>query len=537
MTYTFRTAYESDALLQKDLVDAAGLHGLARKGGLDVTAFASSFAELLEELDEMGAFAPIAFAPQGYEQARLHALVGQPELIFRDEAGWKAWQSYAYSDGVRDDRVTALYSPWQLLYLPRAIEMRSMRVVVADLRDPKEAAKIAVNASELIEAHYDAWTSLDEGWRRLVLLLVRLQNRYWPFVGTWTMPIDPKTRSYVNPLPAERRRFRVRGALSDLGLQPEDVRGYYERLAFEIQRLDPIPDWWVARRSATRNRRERMKGKARQVETLWDAAQVLRFFYRALTRTVLPDADKVGWDPETVRRVLGHEPRMYYDRGDLVRFLGRQELYPHQLHLFVEGDCEDAMFPRLIEAVRGSAEAEGVKLTNLRGIGNLDRRYRELFEGFAAYAQHAFLIADREGRIGRYVAELQNDGLIEPAAVSLWKENLEEDNFSDAELVRAAKAAAREAGGELKGLHGTTLRASYERRRQLPSGGPATVVAELLRLCRDPKHGSVPIRKTELADKLADVILAELRSGTTWEKLRRQRPIYDVLERLVQFTA
>jgi hypothetical protein len=81
------------------------------------------------------------------------------------------------------------------------------------------------------------------------------------------------------------------------------------------------------------------------------------------------------------------------------------------------------------------------------------------------------------------------------------------------------------------------LRASYERRRQLPSGGPATVVAELLRLCRDPQHGSVPVKKTVLAGKLADVLLAELSARGSWENLRRRRPIYAVLERLAQFIA
>jgi hypothetical protein len=536
MAYSFRTAYESGAFLQRDLVDGSGLHNLARKGGIEVPAFSSSFAELLEELDEVGAFCPIAFGPQGYEQARFHSLLGRPELVFRDEAGWEPWQTYAYSDDVRD-RVTALYSPWQLLYLPRALEMRTMPVVVQALRDPRQAAAAARKFAEIVDVHYEVWTSLDAGWKPLVLLLVRLQNRYWPLVGTWTMPIDPNTRTYVNPLPAERRRFRARKALAELELDVHAVHAYYERLAFNIQNIDPIPDWWIARRSVTRARSERMKGKARQVETLWDAAQVLRLFYRALTRRVLPDADKVGWDPDSIRRVLGHEPRMYYDRGDLTRFLERQELYPNQVHLFVEGDCEEAMFPRLLEALRGPVEAEGVRLTNLRGIDNLDRRYRELFEGFAAYARHAFLVADREGRIGRYVAELQKDGLIDAAAVWLWQRNLEEDNFSDGELVRAARAAAREAGGELKGLHGTTLRASYERRRQLPSGGPATVVDELLRLCRHPEHGSVPITKKQLAAKLTDILLGERRDASSWESLRRRRPIYVALERLLQFIA
>lgn len=134
MAYSFRAAYESGAFLQKDLIDAGVFHRLARNAGIEVTAFASSFEELLEELDQAGAFCPIAFAPDGYEESRFHGRTGQPELIFREEVDFRPWRTYSWDDGQRD-RVTALYSPWQLIYLTKALEQRSMTVPLALLRD------------------------------------------------------------------------------------------------------------------------------------------------------------------------------------------------------------------------------------------------------------------------------------------------------------------------------------------------------------------------------------------------------------------
>lgn len=318
----------------------------------------------------------------------------------------------------------------------------------------------------LITNRYRGWAVTNESWRALILLLVRVQNRYWPYVGQFAMEFDPKYGRYVDPIPRERRRFRARPALAELELSIDDVRTWYERLAYEARWIDPLPDWWVLRRSASRHGRERLKGPARRVEIYWDAAQILRLFYRTLTRRILPDMNAVGHHPDHTEATLGHKPRLYYDRGDLTRFLRSHGLYPHQLHLFVEGDCEEIIFPALIGELRGPAEAEGVRVTNLRGIDNLHRRYRELFEGFAAYARHAFLIADREGQIARYARELREAGLVVPEAIALWAKNLEEDNFKDAELVRAAKAGARAMGAELRGLTGRGLREAPAPRRR-----------------------------------------------------------------------
>lgn len=536
--YSFREAYESGGFLQQDLVDCSELDSLAGKYG--IASLGTDREKLLEELDEVGAFCPIAFAPSGYQLTRYHALSGQPELVFRDEAGFSPWKTYTWDDDVHE-RVTALYSPWQLLYLDEARERRTMPVPVNELRNPSRAASVPERWGRIAEAYFKRWSSIDSRWRPLVLLMVRLQNRYWPHVGPWTWPIDPKTHDHVNPFPRERRLFVARAALDQLELTAEDVEGYYQSLSFEIQRRDPIGHWWILRRSATEFERGRFQREAREVEKFWEAAAILRMFYRALTRRVLADVDAVGHDHHFTEAALGHPARLYYDRGDLIRFLKAHHLYPHQLHLFVEGHSEAVIFPALIAAIHGSVEAQGVRLTNLRGIDNLHERYRELFEGFASYARHAFLIADKEGLIARYVKGLVEDKLIDPEAVFLWDDErgnfqLEETNFSDAELVRAARAAAIGAGGRLVSLSGKMVRRSFEERRErLRAAGPKTFTDELLRLASDPDRGSVPLGKVQLAEKLRDLLLSELAEAQSWDALLRRRQVYRALTRLLEF--
>jgi hypothetical protein len=248
---------------------------------------------------------------------------------------------------------------------------------------------------------------------------------------------------------------------------------------------------------------------------------------------LLPDAHFSGKDPRWEERILGHERRLFYDQADLLRFLSRNDFYPHQVHVFVEGASEEVMLTMILEASLGPLEGYGIRFTDLGGIDNLGKRHQELFAGFAEYARAPVLVTDNESEITRYVDDLIAQKLINPQGVWRWQMNLEEDNFSDAELTRAVAAIARERGFRLRGLNGRVVRASFEHRQDLPSGAPATFVDELLRLARHPEHGSILVSKPELAAKLTEQTLAELQAGD-FEQLRKKRPILSVAEMIMQ---
>jgi hypothetical protein len=183
------------------------------------------------------------------------------------------------------------------------------------------------------------------------------------------------------------------------------------------------------------------------------------------------------------------------------------------------------MLKTILETWVGSLDESGIQFTNLRGVGNIHERHRELFEGFANYSRAAVLIADPEGDIARYVAALIRDRLINSEGVFIWSKNLEEDNFSDAELVRAVTAVGRQRGVPLRRLSGAAVRRSFnERRERLGRDGPAAFVEELLRLAADPEHRAVRVSKPELAEQLARLLVDEIESRG-WESARAWRPI------------
>jgi len=113
----------------------------------------------------------------------------------------------------------------------------------------------------------------------------------------------------------------------------------------------------------------------------------------------------------------------------------------------------------------------------------------------------------------------------------LWDKNLEEDNFSDADLVRAVRELARERGTTSRGLTGRGVRESFESRRGR-RGASATFTDELRRLAAHPDYNSVRVSKPELARKLGERILVELET-VEFDKLKK-RPIVERARTIVQ---
>ena len=71
---------------------------------------------------------------------------------------------------------------------------------------------------------------------------------------------------------------------------------------------------------------------------------------------------------------------------------------------------------------------------------------------------------DREGDIEREVDLLKRDGLVTDETVFMWNKSLEEDNFTDEELVRVATSIAQSRGARLD-LRPERLREAYEGQR------------------------------------------------------------------------
>lgn len=528
-TFSFRSAVVTGAFQQLALIDHDEFGRKANDRGLGL-AFATSLRKRLEEWDKAGVLEPVAFRRPG-----------STELVFREEMGFVPWRDYI-EDGPTWS-FKAFYSPWQILYAPEAVDLATGRVSLDWLLDTDRAVSDPFRM--WFTAQRDRWRTLQAAWSPIVRLLVRVQNRYFPLIrGTLTtlttnLVRDPSSDEYVDPYDAEVSRFKPQAVLEELGLSAEDIPGIHQRLAVHGHMRDPLTSFYMLVRMMPFRTREKLKGKARQAQDAYDAAEVLRRLVHDLTGDLLPTPDEVfdGTGGRWKKTIFGHGPQLQYSHRDVQVELGRHGLYPHVLHFVVEGESDEILIRGLIEALGGREASErGVRFSRLDGVDRV-RLHRALLRAAKDYAQVPILVADREGDIEREVERLKKDGLLRDETTFLWRSSLEEDNFTDTELVEAAARIGQRAGVDVR-IDAAMLRSAYERRAGRVAGQGRKGIADvLLNLAARPGHGPVRISKRELATELLDLLLRELEeTEDSEENLVRRRPVLDVVFKALRST-
>jgi len=516
--YTYTDAYERRHFHQRPLASSMALASLARERGIRLRRSRHD----LEALDKAGALRPIAFHLEPYFEAGLY--LAQPRLAFT-ESGYQPWEEYAWGRAGHR-RITPLYSPWQLLYATDVVNAQSFPVDLSVLRGARSTQRMQQKWRLLFTDRWREWKALDEHWCPLIKLLVRLQNRYLPFVRRSSrMTYDPAVGSYVDPVEREVREFDASAVADELGLSPEQVKDVYMWLARRGEVLDPAKQYYLLLRMAPRQQRERMRGELRLAHDFYEAGALVRYFYEGLTGVILPDANEVD-QPGLNEHLLRHPPQLDYTREDLKNTLFSLDIYPHSVHLFVEGETEEALFKELFDL--GLPDPKGVRVQNMHGVGGFNERAQELFEHLTDYVRFTMLVADKEGEMAKYARQWVQAGLVPRSHVILWK-SLEEANFSDAELVRMVERIGRDHDPNVRlRLTGRELRRRYEEHKQR-APEPRGLAEYLLTIAGDERIG--PIRGSkpqDLAREMAQLLKAEV-AQKGWEEAAKKRRVLRVI--------
>ena len=525
VNYSFRQAHETNAFNQFPLITPSKLRSEARDRGIQCS---SSFAKELERLDRAGAFSPILFETADAD--------GAPTIVFRDEHEYVDWSEYAIDDEVAIS-ARPFYSPWQLLYLHDAVELPKTSVSIEWLLDDERRSTLGPGWRNFLGAQLEHWRGLDRQWRGILLLLLRLESRYGPSVkGTLikssvSLVRHPDTGEYVDPRELEPP-FDARSVLDELGLTPEAVKAMHQRVAshgFFMGGDDPLRYWHMLIRMAPAKQRAKLRGRARRAQDAYDAAEMVRRFYHRLTGELLLNPDEIFdiSDKSWKKRIYGKWPTLSYTRADLAAELRLRDLHPHQVHLAVEGETEEIVCRRVLEEMAGMPLNDlGVSIHQLRGVGNITVQ-REMLRAMKAFPRYLLLVADREGDMAREVEALKRDGVLTDEATYLWQTSFEEDNFTDEELVAMMAAVGAKRGATLT-LDAQTVRSLYEAHRDKAGKGAKGLASFALDVARRDEYGSIVVSKTQLAERMADLILKDLLERDA-EVISAEWPIVELL--------
>jgi hypothetical protein len=522
--YSYRKAHESGAFHQFPLIAPSKLSSEARDRSMNCS-FGSTFVELLEQLDEAGAFCPILFETVDDNCDSM--------VVFRDEVEFVPWSTYA----VDDDVATAprpRYSPWQLLYLNEAVEQKSAKVPIdwfldEDREEPHESYKT------WFTMQFEHWHQLDALWRDRLLVIFRLQSRYGPAVkGTLTkssvsLVHHPETFEFVDPRELEPP-FEPAKVLEELGLTVDELKSMHESLAIQGQRDDPLRYWHMLVQMAPHEQRKKLRGTARRAQDAYDAASLLYRFAYDLTDEMLLKPDEVFdvSDKSWKRELFGRWPLHHYTRADLAVELRLRGLHPHVVHLAVEGETERVVCQRILETVSERKLNEmGVTMHRLQGV-DAATLHREMLSAMKHFPRWIVLVADREGTIADEVDVWKAEGIISDESTFLQDPSFEEANLTDDELVTIIAALGAERGATLT-LDTATLRYRYNGYcSRVPKKKRKGLAGYALDLARSPEHGSVNVSKSTVAECLADLILDDLRERG-FDAVAQDRPIVSMI--------
>jgi hypothetical protein len=529
--YGFRRVHEANAFDQFPLITPSKLRSEARDRGVRWSP-ASTLKEL-ERFDREGAFSPILFGA-------VEADGGDRIVFFRDEGDYVPWSVYAVPEW---GRVVPrpYYSPWQLLYFNDAVELPYTSVSIEWLLDDERRGTLRQDHRTLLVHQLEDWRQLDREWRDVLLVLLRLQSHYGPWVkgpllkSTVTLVRHPQSGEYVDPRELAPR-FDAQEVLDELGLTQESLKAMHERLARHggIGGEDPLRKWHMLIRMAPAKQRAKLRGQARRAQDAYDAAEMLRRFYYDLTGELLLNPDDLSdlSDKSWKKRLFDKWPTLSYTRADLAVELRLRDLHPHQVHIVVEGDTEEIVCRRVLEKLTGMPLNDmGVSIQRLFGVGNMRP---EMVRAMKTFPRFLVFVADREGDMAREVATLKREGVLTDEATYLWKTSFEEANFSDEELVAMVTAIGADRGATLT-LDAQTLRALYNAYRSKVRKDPKGLATYALDRARSEEYGSVRASKTQLAERMADLILDDLLKRDA-EAVSADRPIVEMLVSVFRVT-
>jgi hypothetical protein len=495
--------------------------------------------EVPEADDRRGALCPILFVSGGYSGSHSVPPVAVDRLTFREEIDPpQPWSSYAW-EAWDHPQVSAMYSPWQLLYVDVVAREDGVDLPIDLVLGPfEELERQLTMVRPLIERQRGLLDAIDATWRPLIKMLVAIQNVYWPKVRGWVTlaPSLDGGREFAGNTKEDPDLLLAR-----VGCSVEEVAAAYE---FLVERgLDREPQdegMAMLRRFVPREYHIRWRGPVQHAQDHFDAAQMLYLWLTDLTGKPPGRPDSWPMDGRQAQRFA------LYDNGftlhaitdALKRELIENELYPHGPAVIGEGPSERIIVDWLVQELLGLRGA--IEFHELGGSGEA-RRVPRLVEILDRYAPEAFVIVDNEGDMARYVDKAVTDGKLKRDNVLLADDSLEQSNFTTAELIQVAAdiAANPPPDGRAAATLALTpeeLEAKHAERRSRIHRDQPGLADTLLVLAEQPDHGCVRIDKPELAEGLAKLLITELRAATSpteVEAVKHLRPITRfVIERL-----
>lgn len=586
--FNFSRAVREWNFVQLPLVDLGHFRGEVRRRGLSDLGVLER--DSWETLDREELFTPVAYARHGMWHYDQTGCLDDGDLVVREEVGHRPWGEFrAESESIHGDDANPqiLYHHWQLFWLSALQDRLTPAVTWGQLgHGLEEFYNVRANlASAPDPLSFEELRRAAKDWRAIELLLVRVQNVFFPFERggprrtKWTgSGVNGLTDDAAEWAMEQLRTLDYRALAEDCGVDADHLATTYDALATTGLRLDPAAALFGLLDQVNRLSRERLSGKARLALDFYDASRMIRHWHQRLrSGERLPDIDELqGSNGTRLKEKRYGTLDTRGNRAVLPIVLEEYGLYPWRVQLIGEGDSEIAALRVILDQGYAlSFETLGIAVTDMGGA-DIPAKAERLLAAFRGYANYFLLVFDNEGKARELIEELlradviegvsdeQRKAIREEAAQAarqlddpgarraalraaldrandlsqdpgtapefvLWKENFEFDNFTLAELCQVVVDFASDVQLEGFSLEPSEVEAEMRQnrsRKQEEQRGIASIVLELA----GTKDAGFRLSKPDFARRLARFALANP------ELDGKRRPILELAEHLVQLT-
>ena len=584
-TFDFSRAVRDWCFVQLPLLDIGRLRNEAKTRGIEDLGLLAR--EPWEALDREDIFVPVAYARHGMWSYDQLGSLADGDIAVREEVGYRPW-----ADLQEEAEEIPAPTPrrWFSTTIGSSSGWTSCRArcepvwpgAIWALDSTRSTRFAPASASVPIPCLARIFGERAARWRAVELLLVRVQNSFFPFQrggprqSNWTGGGVPGLTDDAAQWAIDQMRSLDYAALAEeCGVDAAGLQAAYEDLADAGLRIDPNAGLFDLIDQINRAGRERLSGAARLALDYYDAARILRSWHQRLTEgEPLPDIDELrGLNGTAVKERRYGTLNVRGNRAVIPIVLEEHGLYPWRVQLIGEGDSEIRALRVILD--RGyhlDFDTLGIAVTDMGG-SDIPANAELLLASFRGYANYFMLVFDNEGRAKELIEELtraeviegvgeeQRKALREEAAAAakqigdfdarkealraardrandlsqepgaapefvLWKEDFEADNFTITEMSQLLIEFSAEIGLEDFELEAQEIEAAVA---EADKNGKA-IASALLELAHRIDAGFV-LSKPEFAERLALYALdnPKFEDG-------RGRPILDLAEQLVQLT-
>jgi len=354
-----------------------------------------------------------------------------------------------YRDGY-EESVWLYYHPFQLVLVHRFTNQTRLLLTADYLSEPTTTNSLA-KAREFWRTRMEAMARISKTLAPRIGLLLMLQNAYMPFVEEriHSNPLDPE--SFKRWIAWRNSDFDANEVHRRCGLSVEAIKDWRDSLAADGQMVDPLARWYVLRRIVNRNRLEQLEDKALLAHEYYKMTYMLDMFLKDITgKSQLEPDDLMDGRQGKWKKDFFGDPFDYSSdltQRNIINYFLRKPLV--RIHIFVEGDTEEAVLPSLLDAFGTSPEGEGMAIHNLNGTGGLDsQNILSMLLWAQKEAVPCYVIVDSREGAEKKISYLVGMGLLKEGYCRIWGKNFEEDNFDRQDYIEVVNEELRNRGME-----------------------------------------------------------------------------------------